>query len=72
MFPCSLARESRRLSLFAVKFTEVGKSNSRGVRRKQYFGKIYLFNNSWLPLLKYLILKKQPEPGHNVARNEEE
>lgn len=72
MFPCSLVRESTRLSLCTVKFTEVGKSNKRAVRRKQYFGKIYLFNNSWLPLLKYLILKKQPEPGHNVARNEEE
>lgn len=55
-----------------VKSTEVGKSNSRAMRRKQYFGKIYLFSNSWLSLLKYLILMKHPQPGHKVAKNEEE
>jgi hypothetical protein len=55
-----------------VESTEVGKPNSRTMRREQYFGKIYLFSNSWLPLLKHSILKKHPQPGHKVAKNKEE
>lgn len=45
----SLPRENISLSVWGMKFTEVGKSNSRPVSRKQYFGEICLFSNSWLP-----------------------